>query len=112
MFTPYFFGGMAALTIPLESLLTRTSSRFAGHTNELKQVVDGAAKAAMEAADEYTFSNVERIEKELTDQGITIIDLTPEQIHAFSDKTKKTWDMVKADVNPDVYDAFMAALKK
>lgn len=85
---------------------------YDGLSDDLKQVVDGAAKAAMEAADEYTFSNVERIEKELTDQGITIIDLTPEQIHAFSDKTKKTWDMVKADVNPDVYDAFMAALKK
>lgn len=85
---------------------------YDGLSDDLKQVVDGAAKAAMEAADEYTFSNVERIEKELTDQGITIIDLTPEQIHAFSDKTKETWDMVKADVNPDVYDAFMAALKK
>ena len=79
---------------------------------DLQEVVVAAGNAAVAAAKEYTFSNLDRIESILGEAGVTIIDLTPDQIQLFKDRTTETWDMVKADVDSEVYDAFMAALNK
>lgn len=78
---------------------------------DLKTIVDGGAKAAMEAAAQFTATNSDRIEKELAKAGVKIIDLTPQEQKTFADATKGVWDMIKKDCEPAVYDSYVSAMK-
>lgn len=80
--------------------------------DDLKAVVDAGAAKAREEANKYQDENIDKFAKEMQDYGVEIIELTPDQLSAFADKASSTWDMIKADCEPAVYDAFMKALNK
>jgi len=98
--------------LPQNLIWIMNKAFYDGLPAELQEVVDGAAQAALQAAADYTSSNAESIEKELKSIGVEIIDLTPEELAPFAEKTKGVWDMIKADCNPEVYDAYIAAMQK
>jgi tripartite ATP-independent transporter DctP family solute receptor len=78
-------------------------------SDDLKEVVDKAAVAAMEAAHEFAFGGMERVTKELQGLGITIVDLSPQEIEEFAKKSTSTWNLVKENCDEDLYNAFMKA---
>ncbi|MGB4437655.1 MAG: TRAP transporter substrate-binding protein [Sedimentibacter sp.] len=80
--------------------------------DDLKAVVnDGAAKARDEA-NKYQDENIDKFTKEMQDYGVEMVELTPDQLSAFSEKAKGTWEMIEKDCAPAVYEAFMNALNK
>ena len=58
----------------------------------------------------YKENNAE-LEKKVTEAGVEIIDLTPEELAPFAEATASVWDEVKADCGETVYTAFMNALE-
>jgi tripartite ATP-independent transporter DctP family solute receptor len=80
--------------------------------DDLKAVVDEGAATAREEAIKYQDGNIDKFSKEMQDFGVEIVELSPEQLAAFSEKAKGTWEMIKADCAPSVYEAFMNALNK
>lgn len=79
---------------------------------DLQAVVDAGAAAAMDAAYEFTTSNQATYEAELTSMGVTINELSAEQIAVFAEKTQEVWEMIEADSSPEVYNAYVAAMNK
>jgi len=80
--------------------------------DDLKKVVDDASAKAIDGAKAFQDTNVAKFEKVIKDYGCTFVTLTPEQLSQFEQKAKTSWDLIKASVNPGVYDAFMTALGK
>lgn len=78
-------------------------------SEDLKAVVNGAAVAAMEAAHEFAFGGMDRVSKELEGLGVTIVDLSPEEVEVFANKSTSTWNLVKENCDEDLYNAFMKA---
>ncbi|WMJ78341.1 MULTISPECIES: TRAP transporter substrate-binding protein [unclassified Sedimentibacter] len=80
--------------------------------DDLKAVVDEGANKAIIEANKYQDDNLEKFRKEMEDYGVTVVELTPEELSAFSEKAKSAQEMIQADCEPAVYDAFMKALNK
>lgn len=98
--------------LPQNLIWIMNKTFYDGLPADLQEVVEGAAQAAMKAAADYTGSNAERIEKELKDFEVEIIDFTPEELEPFAEKTKGVWDMIKADCEPEVYDTYTSTMQK
>lgn len=79
--------------------------------DDLKAVVDEGAKKAVEGSISYYKENNAELEKKVTEAGVEIIDLTPEELAPFAEATASVWDEVKADCGETVYTAFMNALE-
>jgi len=79
---------------------------------DLKKVVDEAAAATMLASAAFVDENEARYEKLLREYGTNFISLSADEFAQFEQRARQSWDMVRNDVSPDVYNAFMAALEK
>ena len=77
---------------------------------DLRALVDSASEEATKVANEYLDSSVDKLVKQMKDSGITFIDLTEEQLKAFSEKAMPVRDTVKANCSEATYNAFMEAV--
>jgi len=85
---------------------------YDGLPADLKQIVDDAAMSATDAAKKFQDENVASFEKQIKDYGCTFIELNASELNQFEQKAKQVWDLIKADCDAEVYNAFMAALDK
>lgn len=83
---------------------------YQGLPDDLKTVIDEASDYATQAANDYQDANVEGFAQQIRDYGVTFIDLTPEELTAFSDATLSVRDMIHADCGEAVYTSFMNAV--
>lgn len=84
---------------------------YEGLSPDLQKVVDEAMQKAIVAAQDYQDDNTEKIKAELTKAGVEMVELTDDELSAFADKTKHVWDLIKADIPSEVYDALLKTLK-
>lgn len=79
--------------------------------DDLKKVVDDGCTYACDAAQKFAFDMEDEWQQEIIDGGCTYIELTPEQLDAFKAAVAPQWEKVKNDVDPAVWDAYMAGLE-
>ncbi len=78
---------------------------------DMKAIVDEGSKLAIGYANQFQDENVAGYIKTIGDYGVNFIELTPEERQAFADAAKPVWEMVEKDCNPEVYSAYMTAVK-
>ncbi len=78
--------------------------------DDLKKVVDEGAAVAVEAARKFQDDNLAKNSEEIKKGGSEFIDLSADELAAFSAKVGGVYDMVKKDCGTEVYDAYMAAV--
>lgn len=71
-----------------------------------KKILDKAIQDACAAATNYALDNEAKWSSEIEKYGCTFVKLTPEEQKAFKDRVKPEWDKIKAQVSPDVWDAY------
>lgn len=79
---------------------------------DLKAVVDEGAARAVEAAAAFSKENESNIQKKIEEEGITVTDLTQEELKPFAEKTKDVWKLIEKDCPKEVYETFINALNK
>ncbi len=97
--------------LPQTLLWIMGKKRYDALPADLKKIVDDGAAVTLKAASDYVFNNNAMYEKELAAKGVKFIELTPEQLAPFKEKVTDEWDLVKKSVDPEVYDAYVNALK-
>lgn len=78
---------------------------------DMKAIVDEGSKLAIGNANQFQDENVAGYIKTIGDYGVNFIELTPEERQAFADAAKPVWEMVEKDCDPEVYSAYMTAVK-
>lgn len=78
---------------------------------DMKAIVDEGSKLAIGYANQFQDENVAGYIKTIGDYGVNFIELTPEERQAFADAAKPVWEMVEKDCDPEVYSAYMTAVK-
>ncbi|MBQ3663810.1 MAG: TRAP transporter substrate-binding protein [Clostridia bacterium] len=79
--------------------------------DDLKAIVDEGCDVAVKAARDFQDNNYETNKKAIQDYGTEFIDLSPEELSAFSAKVGVVYDMIKKDCGSDVYESYMAAVE-
>lgn len=80
-----------------------------------KDLQDILAKAAVECRDYQRGINAEyalKYEKALTDMGLEVTTLTPEQLQVFVDSARPLYNEFKGKIDPKIYEAVMAAVSQ
>jgi tripartite ATP-independent transporter DctP family solute receptor len=80
--------------------------------DDLKKIVDESAQEAILYARQYQDNNEKNYVEQMTNAGVTVLDLTPENYKLFQDKAMGVYDMIRKAVGNEVYDAFLEAVKK
>lgn len=72
-----------------------------------KEAFNTAIQVGCDAAQEYALSMEEQWEKEIVDTGVTVIDLSTDELEQFRVGVANQWESIKSVVSPEVWEAYM-----
>jgi len=78
---------------------------------DLKEVVDEGFKVLTMTGQNFVDENEEKYIQEMKEYGVTFIDLDPDTLALFKDKTASVWDMV-GEKHPEFYKIYREGLDK
>jgi len=85
---------------------------YASLPADLQAVVDQAAATAIQATRQFHDNNMASQIQYLLDYGIVFVTLTPEEVALFSERAETTWPLIEAEVTPETFAIFMAAVER
>lgn len=81
-------------------------------SDDLKAVIDEAAKEAVDTANKVNDENEPDYEKAIKDYGCEFVEVPQDQLNKISEMVKPVYDEIKKATNEDVYDAYFNAIEK
>ena len=85
---------------------------YEGLSDELKAVVDEAARLAIETANQVNDEKYQGYVDEITAYGCEFVEIPKNEISKFKETVKPVYEDIKEATAPDVYDTFFSAVEK